>query len=202
MKSFIYILSALLALQACNKKNSTPLTPYEPNQTISYTVIDKITNQPVDSAMVYFAYGNMTSETKYSGTDGKVSFTIPKGWVVNEVKISKSGYSYYSFSPNSANVVLNQTILLDHVAYLRIHVENVAPINVGDKVEVYYPKPVFVSYPPDVFHVSANTTYITKAQAGNMGLLYVAYSFTTLVNQATINLNAIGGDTTDVTINF
>jgi hypothetical protein len=203
MKIRPYFLMLPLLIFSCKKETYNPPPPYNPNKTISYTIIDNQTQLPVDSAYVNFAYGNNFSETGYSDANGRISFTIPTDWVINEVLITKSNYCDYFNNYNAVDIQLDQTILFNHYAYLRIHVENVAPANSSDKIEIGIPKPAWLTtYTPDVFYGAVNTTYITTALAGNIGVMSNIFYGSTFDHSFQTVVNTIGGDTTDITINF
>jgi len=203
MRHFIYTTLVLIALlPACRKDSSPPPPSYSYDRTITYVITDNVTNLPVDSAWVNFAYGNAFSYSKHSGSDGKVSFTIPAGWVVNEVTIAKVNYCKYWQNYSSMSVGPVENVTLNHYAYIRVHVENTDSIAASDKVIISCPPPDLGSAVLHPFYGAVNTTFISTAYAGNIGVLYQVYSGSTFLYSNNTYVMANGGDTTDVTINF
>ena len=193
-----------MILLACKKeKPVTNPSVYDPNSTYTFTILDNNTNAPIDSAYVNFTYGNTFGDSKYSGPDGKVSFTIPTGWVVNEISINKANYCYYWSEPNSTTYPKNQTFHLDHYAYLRIHVQNLIP-GAGEKVEIGHPTPYPPWYPytPVIFVGVVDTTIVTTALAGNIGVTFSVFAAGVFDYSSTIFVTTAGGDTTDVSFSY
>lgn len=205
MKLFSFTIPFLLLLLGCHKDKSTPMPPstYNPNKTLLFLVLDKQTGLPVDSAYVNFSYGNMFSQSNYTGIDGKISFTIPNDWVVNDINVNKANYCNYSYNYNSVNVQLNQTIYLNHYAYLRYHVKNIAPAISTDKMVIYSPHPTaYQGFEFTFFGSMVDSTFITPSLAGNLSISCNYFTGSTFINSFYVQVNAIGGDTTDVTVNY
>lgn len=206
MKIFIYILSLLIAIHACKKSEKSSIPPSASDNSESgnliFTIIDNQTKTPVNGAYVNITYGNMYSDAKTTGTDGKVDFSIPSGYVFNEVTVTKDGYCKYYAVPNTTNFVRNQTLYLDHIAYLRYHVKNVAPAEANDKMVIYSPHPTLGQGYEFDFYGAADETFITESKAGNLGISCNIFTGNTFVSSFYVNVFATGGDTTDVTVNY
>jgi hypothetical protein len=201
MKPLGYLFLFFLFL-SCKKENTTSSPVHNPDKTITYTVIDQQTHFPVDSAMVQFAYENSFNDTKYTDVDGRASFTIPGDWIVNEAHITKPNYCWYTNTYLSGAVALNQTVNLNHYAYLRIHVQNVAPAVASDHVEIGFPSPASYTTIPDVFYGLTDTTYIKEALAGNISVTSSVFNGVTFDHSNFIPVITTGGDTSNVSVDF
>jgi len=207
MRTIPITLIVCMALISCTKNETVTPTQPSNNAAVSdkdiyiFTIVDGTSQIPVDSAQVMFAFGNGYGDINFTGVDGKANFSIPKGWVTNELRVMKNNYCYfYTAAPGSE---FNQVILLYRFAYLKIRAKNIAPALASDRIEIAVPSPVWASFDANPSFVGIiDTTYITKARNGNLGINYSVFSGTTLISSNQLNVMAPANDTTDVVIEF
>lgn len=210
MKNLVYILFLLSTVLSCKKEKKQPFTPTSGTGgsgsvgNFSMTVIDNQNGSPVQGAYVSVAYGNSFSSSDTTGADGKVLFNIPYGWVLNTITISKADFCTYHTQPNSTFFDREQTININHYAYLRYHVKNIAPAMVSDGMVIYGPHPTSLSsgYEFDFYGAGIDSTFISPSLAGSLGISCNNFTGSTFTGSFYIWVTAVSGDTTDVLVEY
>jgi hypothetical protein len=198
----IFAYCFILLLAACKKELQRP-PEYQKNDELTFTILDKTNQQPLSEAEVSIGYGNNWGDRKMTDALGKVTFIVPDGWVLNEVMVLRKGYSRYWYYPNSTGFSRNQTLSLEKIAFLRFHVKNEAPAAASDKLVIYSSNPNGLAGYEFIFAgAGIDSTFISDANAGNLGISCNRFVNDTFVNSFYVNVNAVSNDTTDVLVNY
>ena len=168
----ILIVCASTIITSCDFYDNPPVTS---KQTTCFTVVDDLSNSPLDSALVTltirYTSGVYASLSGTTDVQGKCCFEHEPASLYG-LFVGKEGYVYLctdkGFVPSPAR--------LTPVAYLQLHVKNVPPNAVDDQIGITYPDATCSGSHILIFQgANVDTTVTLTSRPGNNSISRISW---------------------------